>query len=266
MKEVEATLVISSEDPQAVVEELAALTAIASYQLLPQSSWAIHDYYVDTPDRILRQAHLSLRVREIDEIPYLTFKGPPQRIGPGVVEQLEIEAPWSQEALARVAKELARQGVRILAESSALDNIGSERSQKVSPLNVLADLGLQTVQRRENRRQVRNVVTGVATEPALAELAIDSVVYHLASQKVRHYEIEIEAKTDGGLPALKDIMKSLAEAYPATLLAWDHGKLSTGRAIQELLDEGVLAGLIGPDGNLKPAAYEKIHTLLQAKP
>jgi inorganic triphosphatase YgiF len=38
---------------------------------------------------------------------------------------------------------------------------------------------------------------------------------------VRHYEIEIEAKAEGGLQALKAVMESLAEIYPATPLKWD---------------------------------------------
>jgi hypothetical protein len=81
---------------------------------------------------------------------------------------------------------------------------------------------------------------------------------------VRHYEIEIEAKAEGGLQALKAVMESLAEIYPATLLKWDYGKLSTGQAIEELLDSGGLAGLLDSNGNLKPAAYEKILGLLEA--
>ncbi|HZA21624.1 MAG TPA: CYTH domain-containing protein, partial [Dehalococcoidia bacterium] len=169
MKEVESTLIISSEEPQAIVEDIAALTSIASYQLLPQGSLAIHDYHVDTPDRTLHYAGLSLRVREIDARPYLTLKGPPRRIGPGVVERLEIEAPWSEEALSRVAKELAHRNIRLLLTMPALDS--------ADPLDVMVGLGLQTIQHRENYRQIRNLVmTDAGERPVLAELAIDSVI------------------------------------------------------------------------------------------
>jgi inorganic triphosphatase YgiF len=259
MKEVEATLIILSERPRAVVDDIAALTSVASYRLLSQGSRAIHDFHVDTSDRALRRTGLSLRVREIDSIPYLTLKGPPLHIGPGLVERLEIEALWSEEALSRVAKELAHQSIRLWPTLPVLDGD--------YPLDVMAGLGLLTIQHRENHRQVKNVVKmDTASGPALAELAIDSVVYHLAPQKVRHYEIEIEAKAEGGLQAVQDITESLVEAYPIKLLKWGHDKLSTGRAVQELLSSGGLAGLLDSDRNLKPAAYAEIHSLLEANP
>lgn len=259
MKEVEATLIILSERPGAVVEDIAALTSIAGYRLLPQGSRAIHDYHVDTSNRALHRAGLSLRVREIDTRPYLTLKGLPRRIAPGIVERLEIEAPWSEETLSQLREELARRNIRLLPTLPALDS--------ACPLEVLAGLGLPTIQHRENHRQIRNVVAmDIALGPTLAELAIDSVAYHLAPQKVRHYEIEIEAKAEGGLQALQDVTESLVEAYPARLLQWGHDKLATGQAIQELLSRGSLAGLQDSKGNLKPAAYEVIRHLLEANP
>jgi uncharacterized protein YjbK len=176
MKEVEGTLIVRLEHPEAVVEEIAALTSIVSYRLLSQGSRAIHDYYVDTPGRALNHAGLSLRVREIDATPYLTLKGPPRHIAPGLVERLEIEAPWSEETLARVTEELAQRGVSPLLKSQAFD--------RASPLELMARLGLLIIQHRENHRYVRDVVTtDTAAELVVAELAIDSVIYHLAAQK-----------------------------------------------------------------------------------
>jgi hypothetical protein len=55
MKEVEVTLIILSERPRAVVDDIAALTSVASYRLLSQGSRAIHDFHVDTSDRALRR-------------------------------------------------------------------------------------------------------------------------------------------------------------------------------------------------------------------
>ena len=42
-QEIEASLLIWSENPQAVARQIAGLTSIANYRLLPQDSKTIHD-------------------------------------------------------------------------------------------------------------------------------------------------------------------------------------------------------------------------------
>ena len=47
------------------------------------------------------------------------------------------------------------------------------------------------------------------------------------------------------------------------LSVWDHSRLAIGSAHEELLKRGNLEGLIDLDGNLEPAAYDKIDDYLR---
>jgi hypothetical protein len=254
--EIEAKLIICSANPLKVVADISRLSTLAGYSLLKQDSVAIHDYYVDTPDRRLKAAECSLRVREINNSPWLTLKGPHRLMPQGLVEQSEIEVPWSRDSLPRISDDLGHYGVRLPAILP--------ESQSTPPLEVLSLMGLERVQYRENYRQIRNVMEDEGTTgPALAELSIDSVVYHFGNLQLRHYEVEVEAKSIEGIDVLPVILGGLLDAYPDTLQKWDHGKLSIGRAIETLLAQGALEGLVNDRDELLPAAYSRVHQLLE---
>jgi hypothetical protein len=257
MNEVEATLIICSENPQEDVATIAALSSIEGYALTPVEPIRIQDYYVDSPDRALHTADFSLRLRETDTTLWLTLKGPPRSLEEGIVEHLEIEAPWGDESIRSISIELAQQGIGLPPVPDIVN--------QATPSAVLAQWGLEMVQRRENYRQVRNLrpVQEEASQ-TLAELSIDSVVYHFDSRVVRHYEVEIEAKTPSGIKILSPVVHSLTGSYPSFLQRWGHGKLSTGKAIELLLHQGALEGLLGPHDQLRPQAYPEIHRLLSA--
>jgi inorganic triphosphatase YgiF len=249
-------LIICSDDPLSAVASIGALPSVAAYPLWPRGSVSIHDYYVDTPDGALRCADFSLRVREVDTSSWLTLKGPPRRIAHGLVERLEIEVPWSEDALMRICDELGHHGVRL----SLIPHFRAA----LQPSEALALMGLERVQYRENHRQVRNIRHRYDNSGlVLAELSIDSVVYHFEMRQVRHFEVEVEAKSEGGIEVLPAVIQGLVESYPATLQRWDHGKLSTGRAVEALLMQGALEGLVNERGQLMPAAYPKIHRFLE---
>jgi len=89
-------------------------------------------------------------------------------------------------------------------------------------------------------------------------LAIDSVAYSFGGQKIRHHEVEIEAKVEDGSEAIERVTKGLMEMYEATLRPWKYSKLATGKAIEKLLGEGALEELLDINNNLKPSAYGKI--------
>jgi hypothetical protein len=254
-REIEATLIIRSEDPLSAVASIGALSSVAGYPLSPQDSVSIQDYYVDTPDGALRRADFSLRVREINTLPWLTLKGPPRPIAHGLVERLEMEVPWSEDALFRICDELAYHSVRFCPTLHGDDS--------APPSEVLALMGLERVQYRENHRQIRNILRPYENNGlALAELSIDSVVYHFEKRQVRHYEVEVEAKSEDGIEVLPVVIQDLVTAYPATLQKWDHGKLSIGRAVEALLMQGALEGLVNEYGQLMPWAYSEIHRFL----
>ena len=135
---------------------------------------------------------------------------------------------------------------------------------RVHPLEVMTSLGLEVIQDRETHRQVRNIVfVGEESRSALAELAIDSVVYHFGDQQICHHEVEIEAKVEDGSTALKTVIESLVAMYGSALRRWDHGKLATGKAIEKLLSEGALEGLLDINNNLKPVAYDRVDDYLK---
>jgi len=255
-REVETTLVIRSEEPEQVAREIAGLSSIENYRLLPQDSKEIHDRYFDTVDRTLESRKLALRVRQIGGTSWITLKGPSQASGWDGVERLEIEETWSENAVRRVVRELRNRSVEL--PSLPGDFI------RVDPLDVMTSLGLAMIQDRETHRDIRNIVfAGREKGTVLAELAIDSVAYNFGDRKIRHHEVEIEAKVEDGSAVLEKATKGLIEMYGVALRPWKYSKLATGKAIEKLLGEGALEELLDINNNLKPVAYDKIDGLLR---
>ncbi len=123
---------------------------------------------------------------------------------------------------------------------------------------------MEVVQRRECQRKVRNIVhAGKESGPVLAELAIDSVVYHFSNHQVHHHEVEIEAKWEDGTTVIKIVIERLGKMCQRALRRWDYGKLATGKAIEKLLSEEALEGLLDSKNNLKPIAYDKVEDYLR---
>ena len=255
-QESEIALVISSRQPQQIVARIADLSSIAAYQLIPRDPLEMHDLYFDTQDGAFEPQRLALRVREFGATRLLALKGPSRPTAWGGVERLELEEPWSKGALTRVIQALADRGI----ETPRQLHFSGER-----PRQVLTDLGLKVIQDRETHRQVRNIVRADRGGPVLAELVIDSVLYHLSRREIRLHEVEIEAKTAPGVAAIMPITADLTAMFGDELQVWDHPKLAIGFALEELLEQGALEGLIDLDGNLKPAAHDKIDDLLRKR-
>ena len=255
VNEVEATRLICTEKPGETLSAVAALPAIAGYQLLCRDPLSLHDYYVDTAQGALRRSRLSVRLRETGASSWLTLKGPPRRLGPGIEERLEMEVPWSGESLGQIWEELARHGV-IVTVPPGFRGL-------TQPLEALAEMGLTLVQHQANYRQIRDVLPrDQESGPRLAEMSLDSVTYYLEGRQVRHYEVEIEAKSEAGIPALSVIVQALLDTCPRDLQTWDHGKLSTGRAVAALLEGEESGSLLNDQHELTPRAYQKVHQLL----
>lgn len=252
-REIEAALIVCADTPQAVGRRLADLQTLAEFSLLSRATETIEDVYFDTTDRSLGARLIALRVRRLDGTPLLTMKADSHPALAGA-DRLEIESSWSRAALHHVLNELRNRGVGV---PDAPGELGS-----TDPAAVMASLGLEEVQARVTRRTPRDVVArGAGTEP-VAELAIDGVTYRYRHGRVRLLEVEVEAKGKGDASTVERITASLLGAFPSQLHPWPHGKLPTGMAIQELLADGRLDGVIGQDGMLRPAAYERIAGLL----
>lgn len=251
--ELEAALIIRSDAPRRLAEQISALTSIAGYRLHHEPPQPIRDLYFDTRERALAAKRVALRVRTIGQLHLLTVKGPSRRTEWGAAERLELEQPWSVEALDKTVATLRRAGVTLPRAANPT----------AAPIEVLRALGLDVVQDRETQRQPRSVTR--PDDPrgtALAELAVDAVTYHFETKIVRMYEIEIEAKSAGGASAVRAIMDRLGAQFAPTLQPWPYGKLATGQTIERLLREGAFDGLLGADQTLSPAALERIEAVL----
>lgn len=245
--EIEATLLLLSEQPEAFVRELAALDNLAGYRLISQESIQILDTYLDTPEGQIQDKKLGLRIRQSDSKTLITLKGQPITTASGATKRLEIEDAFSESALNAVVKELAQFGVQL--SKLAFDSD--------SPANSMQSLGLSAVQSRQNQRIPRQVV-GKGAEDASAELAIDSVTYLFGGRGIRHYEIEVESKGQGGEDAIRDLMSAL-EKYSPALKPWPHDKLITGKAVKDLSSaHESTEAFVDRKGNLKPSAYQEI--------
>jgi CYTH domain len=253
-REVEGVLLVRADDQEAAGRRVAALEAVDRFELRPRPAQRIRDVYLDTGDGALAAAPVAFRVRELDGRPLLTLKADPVRAGLAA-ERLELEAPWSAEALQAVLEELRRRGVEL--------PVPPEGSGAGEPLADLSALGLRPTQIRETTRTPRDVLErGDPGAGPVAELTVDDVAYRLPAGIARLLEVEVEAKGPGGLETVQALLAALAEALPEDLRPWPYGKLATGRAVERLLAEGRLEGLLDGDGRVRPAAHDLLAEFL----
>jgi CYTH domain len=259
-REVEGVLLVRADDQEAAGRRVAGLETVDRFDLRPRPPQRIRDVYVDTADGVLAAARLAFRVRELDGRPLLTLKAAPVRTGLAA-ERLELEAPWSPEALKAVLEELGRRGVEL--SDPGPDGPGAGEPGAGEPLAGLAALGLHPTQRRETTRTPRDVLDREHPDAGpVAELIIDDVTFLLPGGRARLLEVEVEAKAPGRLETVQALLGALAAALPDDLRPWPHGKLGTGRAVERLLAAGELEGLLGPDGRVRPAAHDRLAEFL----
>jgi inorganic triphosphatase YgiF len=250
--EVEGVLLVRADDQEGAGRRVAALKAVDRFELRPRPPHRISDVYLDTGDGDLAGARVAFRVRELDGQPLLTLKADQVRSGLAS-ERLELEAPWSADALQAVLAELGRRGVQLAATPA--------RAGTGEPLVDLAGLGLHPTQRRQTTRTPRDVLERDGGGEPVAELTIDDVAYQLPAGTARLLEVEVEAK-GGGLETVQTLLGALAAAFPDDLRPWPYGKLATGRAVERLLAEGRLAGLLDPTARIRPSAHDGLAELL----
>jgi len=254
--ETELTLAICSETPSVLWDKIAALGELGGFALIPDPPLTIHDTYFDKQDQALRRSSWALRIRIVGEKRLLTVKGPATIIDSGIISRTEIEREWSRPALAELHRLLEKLGVSA--------SVKSQPFRENDPALTLLELGLTVIQKRHVLRLPRRVAPKDAREHAWAELVIDRVSYDFGDQRVRHFELEIEFLTSTRASELSRVVDALKHLYGEELRTWPYGKLSTGLAIQALLPDNTLRGLIQAEC-LLPTAYDKIAAILSRR-
>ena len=252
-KEIEAKLLITAQNPAAVFDQIARRSTILNYRLLKRGRIHLRDIYLDTPDLKLKKNRLALRLRKLNKHYYLTLKGKSRLTTWGGVERLEIELPWSGKSCHRMIEILKEH--RIIIESSF------KISALTSPLDILKNPAFILIQDRETRRLIRYIVSKKNQRRVLAELALDTVCYHLAGVTVLQAEIELEAKAADGLDTIRQLTEYLLQQYSHDLQSWPISKLSTGILIEQLQQETDIRRFINKQHYLLP----EIFSLLRKK-
>ena len=248
-EEVELTLRITSEQPGEVLREIAAVRSMDRYRLIPGSTIEIHDAYFDTPEFGLGKGGYALRVRRQDGPFMLALKGRERKYGHGGVSRLEIEGPWSEEILEEAARELGHGLVKV------------QGFDRTDPFATLARMGFEMIQSRQTVRTLMDVLCEHAERP-FGEMALDRVCYQAAGRGYLHHEIEIEAKGENSKGTVEGFAACLIRTFPGLLTPWEHNKLITGFALEELFRRGELPRTHGGDMAMPLPWYEKIEDVI----
>jgi hypothetical protein len=91
-----------------------------------------------------------------------------------------------------------------------------------------------------------------------AELAIDRTVYQFQNNILRHYEIEIEEKSDDAATMVEQCIKILHSSYPQALKSWKINKLALGLILEKLVENPQFQKLIQSDDRISPEGYRFI--------
>jgi inorganic triphosphatase YgiF len=211
--EVELKLSVIGDDPDALLDDVASLRELAALRLEPSGDHALRDIYWDLPNGGLRDSHLSLRLRQIDDRQVFTAKGGTSN-SDGLFRRYELEVPATRENWDELLAVLSCEGVKLADEVSGDD-----------PQGWLRATGLVPTQDRATRRTI---------DRPLAELALDRTRFDFGKALVDYWEIEIE-QLDGGEAAPREIGRALLARYPDRLEPSTMGKYSRGLTIEREL-------------------------------
>jgi inorganic triphosphatase YgiF len=257
--ETETTLLVVGSRPSELFEELASRRSIAGRRVLSRRKRCLEDLYLDTAEAELAGREIALRLRRVGGKPgrtLITVKGPARVHPDGRMERRELERPWAAGVLEEVLDALEALGARLPR--------GKASAFRAEAPDSLAPLGLEIVQERGNERCAL-LLGGEAGEEAeaTAELDLDSVTFRFPARWVRHFEIEIEARSAAGPAALGVLAGTLLEEDPDGLLLWPHSKTATGEALSRLEDEGTLAALLDRSDRPTREGYRELARLLE---
>lgn len=237
-----------------MADAIAALERLGPFTLGPPEPLRIRDRYLDTPAGALSERRIALRIREQEEEVLIALKGDARPLEGGGVDRLELEQRASSRGLATILQAISDRGVPLPGPPP--------RDREGDPTPALVEGGWRVVQDRETLRRRKDVTERAGDEP-VAELVVDSTLFRPGGAAARHHEVEIESGGPGGAAAVRAMRARLLESFQDTLQPWDHPKLATGFAVQRLLTSGDPGALLGPDGDLRPGAYDLLRAWLE---
>jgi len=168
------------------------------------------------------------------------------------MERLELEVPWTFEALEQVMNKL----------DISTANLDARLAPTADPVRTMLEFGMVVIQHRVTEREVSNALLGEQTV-TVAEIAVDRVKYDFPGGVIVHHEVEIESKLEQRRSAVIEISRDLLRRFAPEVRVWKFGKLSTGQAISELVRRSALNGLINEDRSLLPEAYDLVESFLR---
>ncbi|HMK35362.1 MAG TPA: CYTH domain-containing protein [Desulfomonilaceae bacterium] len=225
---------------------------IERYELVPKPDRLIHDIYFDTADGSLGKKRWALRLRVVGGRLWVALKGPGEPVQSAGIRRPEVELPWSQTAVDNILERLSK-----LVTDFSVHTI----PVGLSGQDAFIAMGFQIIQDRHTNRRIRDVCSTCGE--LLAEMALDAVTYHLRDQDLFHDEIEIEAKSPADPAVLKTVVSYLLQRFGPRLRRWNHGKLATGKTLEELIGRYPAAPLLTATGHATPALYDKLEECMK---
>jgi len=193
-QEIETVLLIQSEKPLEVAQEILKLEKLHGYKIYPLPTQKIVDTYFDTPERYLKGHKLGARIRKLEE------EGATQTLftlkGSGS-SHLEIEFPVPEDA------------------KDYIENT----------------LELDLVQTRKTYRRRRALKSWKDGEIKV-EMCVDSTTYNFFDIIRKHHVVEFEAHGDTTKTVVDACSDALIKKFPKDLGKWNLSKTATGRLLE----------------------------------
>jgi len=249
-QEAEATLIVSGESAKKIISELAELKRLGLYYLIHAKVQNIHDYYFDTKSGKLAANGFGLRIRINNKKKNITLKGKPKRTAWGGVQRIEIERDYHKPGIMEILSYLRHEIGDLLIEK--------EINDWQQPILLMKRLGFKVIQERKNCRLVRQIAAEENTLDPFAELALDSLIFFVNEAEIYSYEIEVELKKSSDMRLLHSLIKEIIKLHPRDVQCWEFSKLSTGRRMLHLWNEGILQSTLDEKKQLTWDSYEMI--------
>lgn len=221
--EVELKLSVIGDDPDALLDEVAALRQLGSMRLESADDHQLRDVYWDLPDGGLQALRLSLRLRQIDDRTVFTAKGGTSN-SQGLFKRYELEVPATRENWAELRAVFVAEGVTL-----------GDGLRGATPEEWLREAGLTPTQDRSTRRAIRYAYPDATADRPIAELALDRTRFDFGKVLVDYWEIEIEQLGGSEDAAPRALGQALVDLYPDRLEPSSMGKYSRGLAIEREL-------------------------------